>query len=117
MKKSLSILLISFMFILFTGCASKETKIVYITKTKTRFNFLPERYYKDDIALPKPPDKKTYLLANPIERTNLDTNLILELYKTVGLYKIKLKAIRDYELQLRQGTNKLLKSEEHTTTK
>lgn len=109
MKKLLSIFSISLILFIFAGCASRDTKIVYITKTKTKFNFLPKRYFNDNITLPKPPSEKTYLLADPIQRSNLSANLILELYKTIGLYKIKLKTIKDYEINIKQGIKKINK--------
>ncbi len=111
MNKLLSLVGISLFLFVITGCATRETKIVYITKTKTKFNFLPKRYYVDNITLPKPPNKKIYLLADPIKRNNLSTNLILELYKTIGLYKIKLRAIKNYETKIKQGVEKINKKE------
>jgi hypothetical protein len=97
MKKQ-SFLFFTFLFILFyTGCATKP-KIEYVTVTKTRYVALPADMYKDGIELPKPPNKYDYIIASPLEREKMLVNHILDLYKTIGLYKLKLKYIKLYEI-------------------
>ena len=89
------LLLIS--FFLFIGCSSSKQKIIYIEKPIIKYRHLPSHFYKDDIILPKPPNTIIYVEADPIKRENMLTNLIIELYKTIGYYKIKLKYIKKYE--------------------
>jgi len=83
-------------FFLFTGCSGKQ-KIIYVEKPIIKYKHLPPHFYEDNVILPKPPDTLIYIEADPIKRENMLTNLIIELYKTIGYYKLKLRYIRKYE--------------------
>jgi len=102
MKKIMLIISLFLIPVLFLGCVNREPKIVYLTKIKTNYLYLPTKYYLDDIEIPKPVDIKTYIKANPLERERYNVILILKLYKTIGDYKIKLKTIKDYETKIRK---------------
>ena len=102
-------LMIVIIVIFLVGCVSREPKIVYITRTKDKFIFISEKYYKDDIKIPKPIDAKTYIKSTPTQREIYNTKLIIELYKTIGLYKIKLYTIGKYQEELKKKLNNKLK--------
>jgi len=100
LKKVLVLCTMFLLAILFlNGCAVKQEPIIKV-KTVNRYIHPPNYLLKDDIELPKPIDKKTYIEALPMQREYYDTTLIIKLYKTIGKYKLKLKALRDFDKNL-----------------
>ena len=78
------------------GCATRQEPVIKI-RTVNKYVHPPEYLLRDNIELPKPVDKKTYIEATPSEREFYNTKLILNLYKTIGKYKLKLKALREFD--------------------
>ena len=82
--------------LLFSGCSSRPEPVIKVN-TITKYINTPSYLVNDNIPLPKPADKETYIKALPLEREMMDTMLIVKLYSTIGKYKLKLKAIRDFD--------------------
>jgi len=99
MRKML--LLIGIIALLLTGCAPKE-KVIYVTKVKTKYIVVPRDFYVDDINIPNFPSMRVYLKANPYQREKLLINHILDLYNCIGKYKLKLKAIYNFDRKMQQ---------------
>ena len=92
MKK---VLIIVIGLVLFTGCTPRvEYQTIY--KTKTVYLKPSDSILKDDIELPKPPDKKSFVYASPMEREQMLTFYIIDLLKTVKKYKLKTKSIIEW---------------------
>jgi len=89
-------LILLYVTLLVTGCSFKQEP-VYVTKVKLEYIPIPNSLLVDDIILPKPPMREAYIIAGPIDRGTMDNVLIINLYKAVGEYKLKLKAIRDFD--------------------
>jgi len=84
------------LMVLFSGCSSRPEPVIKVN-TITKYINTPSYLVNDNIPLPKPADKETYIKALPLEREMMDTTLIVKLYSTIGKYKLKLKAIRDFD--------------------
>jgi len=97
----ISFVVIGLFFI--TGCSNKVKKVNVVKQYK--YISLPKSYYKDDIKIAKLPNKKRYINATPIVRDKMNTKLIVNLYKNIGEYKNKLKAIESYENRVQDLIN------------
>jgi len=86
-------ILISGIFML-SGCSEKIVKVPVEVPV---YKGIPKTLLIDDINLPEPMDKKTYLKANPIEREIMLTTYINKLFNTIGSYKIKLLQIHNLD--------------------
>ena len=89
------LLLIPILFF-FIGCSRQpEIKVVY----KERLVKLtpPTNFTVDDIDVPKPPNKLSYTISSPFQRETMLVNYTIDLLKTIKLYKLKLKALREWE--------------------
>ena len=81
--------------IFFIGCGKQ---IVYKPVYKVRTVYLKpsDSILKHKISTPVPPKKESFINANPIERERLLTNYIIDLLKTIKLYKNKNNNILDW---------------------
>ena len=91
------LILISTIF-LFTGC----TKKIYVPVVTIKYETIPKVLLIDDVNVTRPPNKIEFINANPISRTLLLSNTIIDLYSSIRLYKLKLKDIREYNFKLQK---------------
>jgi PBP1b-binding outer membrane lipoprotein LpoB len=98
-------LLIVMAIFFLSGCVKK----VYVPVVSTRYEEIPNDLIKDDISLPKPPDRESFVNSGPIERGSMLTSTVMDLYSTIRLYKLKLKHISDYNKELKDLNDKSLK--------
>lgn len=98
----ISIILIGIFLI--SGCTEK---VVHYPVEIPIYKSIPKTLLVDDIDLPKPMDRKTYIEANPIEREVMLTTYINKLFKPLGEYKVKLSKIR----KLNENNEKVVKKE------
>lgn len=89
-------LILLYTMFLVTGCAFKQEP-VYVTKVQLKHIPIPSSLLIDDIILPKPPNREAYVSSDPIDRGTMNKVLIINLYRAVGEYKLKLNAIRDFD--------------------
>jgi len=94
-------LIIASIFIL--GCAPKtEYQVVY--KTRTIYLKPSDNIIDYKIDTPAPPDKESYIKANPIEREQMLTNYIIDLLKTIKQYKNKEDSLKEWFKNDNNGT-------------
>ena len=84
--------------LLATGCTRVVTKLV--PKETIKYETMPTSLLKNYITTPTPPNRVDFVKAGPLEREVLLSNTIVDLYTTIGKYKLKLKAIKDYNDKL-----------------
>ena len=84
--------LVLVILLLLSGCSER---IIY--KTKTYYKPLPRELILDDVMLPLPPDKTLYINGTPVIREIMLKNLIIELYSTIYIYKIRIRDIKKYD--------------------
>ena len=91
--RKIVILIIS--FIVFVGCSPKvEYQTIY--KTRTVYLKPSNDLLVDNITVPIPPNKKSFINANPIKREQMLTFYIIDLLKTIKKYKVKNKNILEW---------------------
>jgi len=101
MNRITQILIVVIISVLISGCASKP-KVVYVKTSIVKPIYVPDTLLKDDIELPVPPKRHLFIKTTPLRRETLLVNHILDLYKVIGKYKLKLKAIKDYNNALKK---------------
>jgi len=101
MSRVIQIFIIPMILLIILGCASKP-KIVYVKTSVVKPIYVPDTLLKDDIELPVPPERHVFIKTTPLRRETLLVNHILDLYKVIGKYKLKLKAVRDYNKAIKK---------------
>jgi len=103
--KKLIFLLIPILF--FIGCANRtpEYKIVY--KEKITLVKPPKYLLTDNIEIPSPPSKFSYVTATPFNRERMLVNYTLDLLGTIKKYKSKIKEMNNWY----KKTNKIITQE------
>jgi len=92
------------MAILFvTGCGCKPVVSVIPVKVHEP---IPAPILRDDITIPKPPNRAIFIHASPIDRETILTKKMISLYKTIAKYRSKLKSIKEYDNNLTISTEK-----------
>jgi len=86
--------------IFLVGCM--EPKIVYVPRPYYKYKSIPKDLIKDDIVVPKPPKREEFVSSDPIDREVILVKQVVKLYKTISLYKLKLKNINKYEESAKQ---------------
>ena len=87
----------------FIGCSRQpDVKVVY--KERLVKLYPPQHFMEDDISLPKPPSKFSYVTSSPLKRETMLVNYTIDLLKTIKLYKLKLKALREWNNKIRKNT-------------
>jgi len=104
MKRVVSFLVIIILGFIFTGCSSPTVKVV--ETTKRYYTPIPKTMLTIPVT-PRPVSRQTYIDAGIIEREKINTDLIIELYMTIHMYKNKILKIRDYD----NGIKEIVKKE------
>ena len=84
--------------LLLTGCC--EDTVTLVPKTVVRYERIPVELISDDVVITKPVDKNVFIKASPTEREMLLGTMIVDLYNNIGEYKIRMKAIKDFDDKL-----------------
>ena len=85
------------------GCSAKTKVKVLPVKV---YEPLPRELLVDDIIVPRPPDRETFINSDPIERELMLSNKLIDLYKVISQYKLKLKGIRNYDTNISNTSKK-----------
>ena len=97
------VLYITFILVfILTGCSKKE---VFVPVVKVKHHFIPDELLLDDINITVPPDRDTVINASPIEREILFRDMIINLYKDIGKYKVRIKTISVYTKYIKEKIN------------
>ncbi|RLF08144.1 MAG: hypothetical protein DRJ64_01650 [Thermoprotei archaeon] len=73
------------------------TKTVYVPVVEIKYENIPTVLLVDDIEIPEPPEREKFIKANPIEREQMLTKVVIDLYSSMKLYKLKLANIAEFD--------------------
>ena len=97
------LLIITTYTIILTGCSTRND-VVYVEKPKPVYIAIPDNIIIDDIDLPPPPNKESYINSGPIEREHMLGKHIITLYGVIRKYKLKLRKIEEFNNKTKQLT-------------
>lgn len=97
-----SVIIISILAFFIVGCSQKENTIIPVYENKIEYKKIPGYLLVDNIPTPKPLTHEEYTAHEPytvkqIAKEKKTTTLIIELYKTIGLYKLRLQSIKKWD--------------------